>query len=222
MLFSWIRKIVRHRRLRRRFSNCVIYQNVSIDAESTLGVSSVLFQNISMSNSHIDGYSYVQSDSVINNTNIGPFCSIAGGVIIGLATHPTYMVSTSPIFYDNTQPLPKFFVNKKVFDENLPRTTIGADVWIGQGVMIKAGVKIGVGAVIGAGSVVTKDIPPYTIAVGTPCRPIRSRFNEKTCQLLLNSQWWTFDEVKLKALAVYFQNPEEFCRKVNELSILES
>lgn len=221
MLLSWVRKIVRYRRLLRRFPSCVIYQNVIVDAESSLGENSVMFQNVSISNSHIDSYTYIQCDSVINNTKIGSFCSIAGGVTIGLATHPTFMVSTSPVFYDNTQPLPKFFVHKKIFEENLSRTTIGADVWIGQGVMIKAGVSIGVGAVIGAGSVVTKDIAPYMIAAGIPCRPIRSRFTEQTCQSLLNSQWWTFDEDKLKVLAVYFEDPEEFCRKANELRKLK-
>ena len=50
---------------------------------------------------------------------------------------------------------------------------IGDKVWIGGDVKIKAGVTIGEGSVIGAGSVVTKDIPPYTIAAGNPCRVIR-------------------------------------------------
>jgi acetyltransferase-like isoleucine patch superfamily enzyme len=36
------------------------------------------------------------------------------------------------------------------------------------------GVTIGQGAVIGAGSVVTKDIPPYSIAVGTPAKVIKT------------------------------------------------
>jgi acetyltransferase-like isoleucine patch superfamily enzyme len=49
------------------------------------------------------------------------------------------------------------------------------DVWIGGNVNIVAGVTIGRGAVIGAGSVVTRDIPPYAIAVGSPARVVKSR-----------------------------------------------
>lgn len=53
--------------------------------------------------------------------------------------------------------------------------TIGDDVWIGRGVMITAGVTIGRGSIIGANAVVTKDVPPWSIAVGIPARVIRSR-----------------------------------------------
>lgn len=52
--------------------------------------------------------------------------------------------------------------------------TIGDEVWIGGGVMICPGVQIGARSVIGAGSVVTKDIPEDVLAVGNPCRVIRS------------------------------------------------
>lgn len=51
---------------------------------------------------------------------------------------------------------------------------IGNNVWIGGNVVILPGVSIGDGAVIGAGSVVTKDIPAHTVAVGNPCRVMRS------------------------------------------------
>ena len=51
---------------------------------------------------------------------------------------------------------------------------IGPNVWIGGSVCILPGVHIGDGAVIGAGSVVTHDIPPNVVAVGNPCRPIRT------------------------------------------------
>lgn len=51
--------------------------------------------------------------------------------------------------------------------------TIGDHCWIGGSVTICGGVTIGEGCVIGAGSVVTRDIPPDTLAVGVPCRPVR-------------------------------------------------
>jgi maltose O-acetyltransferase len=52
-------------------------------------------------------------------------------------------------------------------------------VWIGANSTILPGVKIGKKAVIGAGSVVTKNIPPYCIAVGNPCRVVK-KWNSKT------------------------------------------
>jgi maltose O-acetyltransferase len=52
---------------------------------------------------------------------------------------------------------------------------IGANCWIGMGVCILPAVRIGDGCVVGAGSVVTKDLEPYTIAVGNPARVIKSR-----------------------------------------------
>ena len=51
---------------------------------------------------------------------------------------------------------------------------IGDDCWIGANVTILAGVVIGPGCSIGAGSVVKKNIPPFSIAVGSPARVIRS------------------------------------------------
>lgn len=51
---------------------------------------------------------------------------------------------------------------------------ISDDVWIGAGVIILPGVTIGKGSVIGAGSVVTRDIPPGVVAVGSPCRVLRT------------------------------------------------
>ncbi|MDP7099631.1 MAG: acyltransferase [Rhodospirillales bacterium] len=42
------------------------------------------------------------------------------------------------------------------------------DVWIGAHATVLQGVRIGQGAIIGAGAVVTRDIPPYAIAVGVP------------------------------------------------------
>lgn len=54
---------------------------------------------------------------------------------------------------------------------------IGDDCWIGANTVITAGVTIGKHSVVAAGAVVTKDIPPYSVAVGNPSRVIK-RYDE--------------------------------------------
>jgi len=83
-----------------------------------------------------------------DNVRIGPEVKILGG------THDYYHIDLPDI-------------GKDVF--------IGNDAWIGCNAIILPGVNIGHGAVIGAGSVVTKDIPPWSIAVGNPARVIKKR-----------------------------------------------
>ena len=51
---------------------------------------------------------------------------------------------------------------------------IGSGCWLGGGVIVLPNIIIGEGTVIGAGSVVTKDIPKNSVAVGNPCRVIRT------------------------------------------------
>jgi maltose O-acetyltransferase len=51
---------------------------------------------------------------------------------------------------------------------------IGHRVWLGAGVVVVPGVTIGTNTTIGAGSVVTKDIPANCVAVGNPCRVLRT------------------------------------------------
>ena len=56
--------------------------------------------------------------------------------------------------------------------------TVGDNVWIGAGVQVMPGVTIGSNVVIGGGSVVVKDIPDNVVAVGNPCRVVRSITDE--------------------------------------------
>jgi acetyltransferase-like isoleucine patch superfamily enzyme len=215
-LSIWFRLMIYRYRVRKRFPKCIFHQRVTVDQRSFLGDNTVLFRDVYMQSSVLGAYSYVQSGSSINNSTIGPFCSIARNVTIGLAAHPMTMVSTNPVFYDNQQPLPRFFTQGQAYSQGLPETFIGADVWVGQGVMVKAGVKIGVGAVIGAGSIVTKDIPAYSIAVGNPCRPIKKRFPEEICIRLLASEWWKLSESELEELAPTFIEPDLFLATVEK------
>lgn len=58
--------------------------------------------------------------------------------------------------------------------ESAEAITIGDNVWLGGGVIVCPGVTIGNNCVIGAGSVVTRDVPPDSLAVGSPARVVRN------------------------------------------------
>jgi maltose O-acetyltransferase len=80
---------------------------------------------------------------------------------------------------DDVQTAPRVHIiahDASTFDRlgytRIARVTIGNRVFLGAGVIVLPGVTIGDDAIIGAGSVVTRDIPPRTVAAGTPARPI--------------------------------------------------
>lgn len=50
---------------------------------------------------------------------------------------------------------------------------IGSDCWIGGNTVIMPGVTIGEGVTVGASSVVTRDVPSFSIAVGSPARVVK-------------------------------------------------
>lgn len=162
--------------------------------------------------SKIDDYSYISGNSVINQTQIGKFCSIGPNFISGFGIHPTNGISTSPIFYSTQKQSGTSFTKENKIKETLP-ILIGNDVFIGMNVIILDGVTIGDGAVIGAGAVVSKNIPPYAIAVGSPIKIIRYRFNDEQISKLLKIQWWNFDEESLREVEYNFFDIENFINK---------
>ncbi|MET0419860.1 MAG: acyltransferase [Actinoplanes sp.] len=79
--------------------------------------------------------------------------------------------------------VPMIAVDKEPDDDTHDRgVTIGDDVWVGTRAVILHGVTIGRGAVIGAGAVVTRSVPPYAVAAGSPARVIRLRWPVETIQ----------------------------------------
>ncbi|MCX7180815.1 MAG: acyltransferase [Proteobacteria bacterium] len=90
---------------------------------------------------------------------IGSHCMIGGGTLISGVNHG-YAQFDIPMRDQPASSLPVVIEN---------------DVWIGMGVKLLPGVRIGTGSIIGAGSVVANDIPPYSIAMGIPCKITRQR-----------------------------------------------
>lgn len=128
---------------------------------------------------------------------IGKFCAIAKGIefVMNGANHRMCSVTTYP-----------FNIMGHGWEKSAPTlddlplkgdTIVGNDVWIGQNVTVMPGVHIGDGAIIAANSLVAKDVPPYHIAGGNPCKIIKKRFEDDLIDYLLALEWWNWDDKKI-------------------------
>jgi virginiamycin A acetyltransferase len=134
-----------------------------------------------------------------NCSEVGSFCSIARGCVIGTNHHPYHFVTTSSVFSTTVWKVDGVVDLKAKMNEGR-RTIIGHDVWIGCNSVVIGGVNIGTGAIVGAGSVVTKDVPPYAIVAGTPARVIGRRFDDALVEDLLASCWWEWPVQRIHPL----------------------
>jgi acetyltransferase-like isoleucine patch superfamily enzyme len=131
--------------------------------------------------------SYIGEYTIVINSTIGKFCSISWGVTIGPEEHDyTRLTNHSFLYSVKSFELTPY----KHYSPFAQECIIGNDVWIGCNSTVLRGVKIGDGAVIGANSLVTKDVPPYAIAVGTPAKVIKYRFSLDLIEELLKLKWW--------------------------------
>lgn len=160
-------------------------------------------------NTDIGDYTYISQNSWISGATIGKFCSIGPNLFCGWGIHPTTGISTSPSFYSTKKQNGRSFCKEDKFEEK-KKINIGNDVFIGANVTILDGVSIGDGAIIGAGAVVSKDIPPYAIAVGSPIRIIKYRFEPEVIAKLQQIEWWNRNEDYLKLVEQNFWNVDKF------------
>lgn len=65
-------------------------------------------------------------------------------------------------------------------DDQVRDIVIENDVWLATGVMVLAGVTIGKGTIVAAGSTVTRDLPPFVLAGGSPARVIKTLSAERS------------------------------------------
>ena len=137
-------------------------------------------------------------------TTVGRYCSIGANVKVFNRNHPMNFKSMHAFFFN-----PYLKSVKQDMIEYIP-LNIGNDVWIGDGVKIMPRVtRIGDGVVVGAGSVLTKNLPPYAIAVGYPASIVRYRFPNEIIKKLFEEKWWEKDIEQIKPNIKEYQQPYE-------------
>jgi acetyltransferase-like isoleucine patch superfamily enzyme len=112
-------------------------------------------------NVQINDYVHI---SAMENVSIGDNVLIASKVFISDLNHGNYggnEIHDSP----ETPPNERRLYSKPVIIED--------NVWLGEFVSVLSGVVIGRGTIVGANSVVSKSLPPYVIAVGSPAKPVK-------------------------------------------------
>lgn len=131
-----------------------------------------------------------------HHSTIEDFCTInngVGNVIIGYESRIGIgNVLIGPVTVGNNvifaQNIVASGLNHGYEDINIPirkqpvtvaEIKVEDDCWVGANAVLTAGVTIGKHSVIAAGAVVTKNIPPYSIAVGNPARVIKQYDFEK-------------------------------------------
>jgi phosphonate metabolism protein (transferase hexapeptide repeat family) len=183
--------------------------------DSRLGAWTEVGARTKLAEVEMGDYSYVVHDAQIIYATIGKFCSIASHTRVNPGNHPLERVALNHFTYRASAyglgPDEAGFFDWR----RRHRVTLGHDVWLGHGVIVLPGVTIGTGAAIGAGAVVTKDIPPFAVAVGNPARVIRFRFAEEVREALLAIAWWDWPRERLAAALEEIRTlpADEFCRR---------
>lgn len=121
-----------------------------------------------------------------NNCYIGRRNFFSSGWLIEVADYcmtgiDCKLMGSDHIFSDPLKP----YIATGTTNENVIK--LGTNVWLGAGVTVIGNITIGYGSIIGAGALVNKDIPPFSIAVGNPCKVIK-RFDFK------QNRWVKMDE----------------------------
>ncbi|MBR6388606.1 MAG: CatB-related O-acetyltransferase [Opitutales bacterium] len=196
----------------------------AVDCFSKVSDKAKVYRQTKLVESSVGDYSYISPGSELIKANVGKFCSIGKHCKLGLTNHPMRHISTSPIFTkpDNAVGIVWTTENFSDFEKETPYLDIGNDVWIGSDAIVMSGLKIGSGAIIGAGAVVTKDVPPYAVAVGVPAKIIKYRFDEKTVGRLLEFRWWDLPEETLKKHIGAFQHDSSESQILELINTLES
>ena len=125
-------------------------------------------------------YNQIGENSIVNNkltvvrpknVKIGKNVNIMNGVLMmsagGITIEDNVRIAANvQLISNNHDPYDRYVITCK-------QILIKEGAWIGAGATILPGVTVGKYAIVGANSVVSKDIPDYAVAVGTPAKVVK-------------------------------------------------
>lgn len=129
------------------------FLNIKIGQDCHIGLGTYMLGDISLGRSCV----------------VGTRCHIVGPLVVGdnvaIIAH-TYIFGTS------------HYKDSQTFEPFERTVVIDSYAWLGARSMVLPGCHIGEGAVLGAASVATKDLPPFSVAVGAPARVVAKRSSQ--------------------------------------------
>ncbi len=129
----------------------------------------------------IDDFTFINGGKGVfigRYVHIACFVSIIGGGklylgdYVGLAAG-TRIITGTDTYYGGSRMGPNIPMEQRNLIISFIK--IEKEACLGTNVIVHPGVTIGEGAVIGSNSLVLRDIEPWTVNVGSPCKPIKKR-----------------------------------------------
>lgn len=166
----------------------IIYPNVFIEGDSIIGKGCVIYPNSRIVNSKIGDHAIIKDSTLIESSiikegaTIGPFAHIRPGSVIGREVKiGNFVEIKKSVIGRGTKAAHLSYLGDAVIGENVNigagtitcnydgknkhKTILEDGVFVGSDTQLVAPVRICKGAYIGAGSTITKDVPPFSLAV---------------------------------------------------------
>lgn len=151
-------------------SKTFIHEKSTIDQSASIGEGCKIWVNVQIREDARVGANCILGKDVYIDlaVSIGDNCKIQNGVSVwnGVTVENNVFIGPNACFTNDR--VPRAFIT----DWKVVKTLVKEGASIGANATIICGVTIGEYSMVAAGSVVTRDVPPYTLVMGNPARPV--------------------------------------------------
>lgn len=151
-------------------SDVLVHASAFVDPRAQIGAGSRIWINVQVREDAQVGSDCILSKDVYvdQDVRIGSRCKVQNGVSLykGVTIGDDVFIGPCATFTNDR--VPRAFNTDWV----ITPTRIDNGASIGANATIVCGITIGEFAMVAAGSVVTKDVPPFTLVMGNPARPV--------------------------------------------------